>query len=200
MIALSSGRAVTSPCPASWPRTGADLWPRLHSGGPIPPHTADGSQALRAGPNGADATSDSVGLRLTFAVPAGAKRLVFDWRFVSSDFPAWNCTAFADSFLAIVTTGSAPGLPLDRSVALDSQGPVSSSSADMVICDGCADGSGALTGTGYGLTEAAATRWQTAYVPVVEGETLVLDLLAFDISDGNIDNLVLLDGMRWLFE
>ncbi len=152
-------------------------------------------------PNGADATNDSVGLRLTFAVPAGAKRLVFDWRFVSSDFPAWNCTAFADSFLAIVTTGSAPGLPLDRSVALDSQGgPVSSGSADMVICDGCADGSGALTGTGYGLTEAAATRWQTAYVPVVEGETLVLDLLAFDISDGNIDNLVLLDGMRWLFE
>ncbi len=202
MIALSSGRARDVSMPAfiapepgqayGHDCTAPALYTSAH-GGQVP-----GSPGC---PNGANATRDSVGLRLTFLVPAGAKRLAFDWRFLSSDFPGWNCTAFSDSFLSIVTTGSSPGLPLDRSVALDSQGgPISSGSADMVICNGCADGTGALAGTGYGITEASATRWQTAYVPVVAGETLVLDLIAFDISDGQVDNIVFLDGMRWVFE
>ena len=142
---------------------------------------------------------DSITLRVTLTVPQGATRLAFDWRFVVSDFPEWGCTAFKDYFLAIVSTGSSESLPADRNVVIDGLGfPVTVDSPEMVICNGCSAGSGALTGTGYGTSDAAATQWHTAYVPVVGGETLVLDLVAMDTGDGTFDNLILLDGMRWL--
>lgn len=202
MIALSSGRArdldaagFIAPVPGrNFGRAtpGPALYTAAH-GGQIP-----GSLGC---PSAADSANDSVGLRLTFTVPPGATRLVFDWRFLVSDFPEWSCTTFSDPFLAIVTTGTSPGLPVDRSVALDRQGgPVSSGSPDFVICIGCTGGNGALIGTGYDPTDSAATDWQTAFVPVVPGETLVLDLIALDIGDGAWDNIVFLDGMRWFYE
>ena len=202
MIALSSGRArdldapgFIAPVPGrNFGRStpGPAIYTAAH-GGQIP-----GSLGC---PSVTDSAKDSVGLRLTFVVPPGATRLAFDWRFLISDFPEWSCTNFADSFLAIVTTGTSPGLPLDRSVALDRQGgPVSSGSPDFVICNGCTSGNGELAGTGYDPTDSAATHWQTAFVPVIPGETLVLDLIALDIGDGAWDNIVFLDGMHWLYE
>jgi hypothetical protein len=149
-------------------------------------------------PNGPNLTWDSVGLRLTFQVPPGATRLRFDWRWLSADYPEWICTSFIDYGLGIVVTGSSPALPADRDVLLDSTGwPLSSNTPDLVYCTGCPGGEGPLADTGYQEGTGAGTDWRTASVPVVPGETLVLDLLAFDVGDAATDNLLLLDGLRW---
>lgn len=202
MIALSSGTARDSGHPGYVPPQPGSNFGRTGVGPPafMSAHgnTFPGAPSCA---NGANAANDSIALRLTFIVPAGANRLAFDWRFTVADYPEWVCTAFIDYFLGIVVTGSSPALPLDRNVVLDSAGrPISVDSVDMDVCTGCSGGDGELTGTGYSPTDSAATFWQTAYVPVVGGETLVLDLMALDVGDNQVDNLVLLDGLRWLWD
>lgn len=200
MIALSSGTArafgqsgYAAPEPGTnygRSTTGPSAFMSAHGG------TFPGLPGCGNGPN---TLNDSVGLRLTFTVPLTADRLAFDWRYLTADYPEWVCSAFIDYFLGVVVTGSSPSLPVDRNVVLDSVSrPISVDSPDIDVCTGCSSGDGALAGTGYPANDSAATEWRTAYVPVVGGETLVLDLLAFDVGDGATDNLVLLDGLRWI--
>ena len=42
-----------------------------------------------------------------------------------------------------------------------------------------------------------ATTWLTTDAPVVPGETIQLELMLFDVSDGILDSVVLLDNFRW---
>lgn len=200
MAALSSGTA-REPGQNGW--VAPELGSTFHgpNAGPSEYLSAHGGafQSFPACPSISLDLYDSINLRLTFNVPPSATRLAFDWRLVVSDFPEWLCSPFTDFFLAIVTTGHSESLPADRNAAIDSLGRAPSvDSPDMVICDGCGGGSDALTGTGYGTTDAAATEWHTAFVPVVGSETLVIDFMVFDVADGTFDSLVLLDGLRWL--
>jgi hypothetical protein len=202
MIALSSGTARDA-AHAGYisPQTGADFG--RSSAGPAVFMSAHGNSFPAGGscPNGPNSAHDSVVLRLTLEVPAGADRLAFDWRMIDSNYPEWVCGAFIDYFLGIVVAGTHPSLPVDRNVVLDGIGrPVSVDSPDMVICTGCPAGDGPLAGTGYAQNDSAATLWRTAFVPVIGGETIVLDLAAFDVGDGLFDNLVLLDGLRWIWD
>ena len=41
------------------------------------------------------------------------------------------------------------------------------------------------------------TDWLVTSAPIVPGEIMTLDLTIFDVSDGNLDSLVLLDGFEW---
>jgi len=146
---------------------------------------------------------DPVALRLTLHVPATATRLALDWLFLSANFAEWLCTV-ADDYFMIVVQGSSPALPADRNLALDSSGnPMSSMHDDYYYCQAtppftCLGGDGRLLGTGYEMGIGGATDWHTAFVPVVPGETLVVDLMVFEGLDGTIDTAVLLDGLRWL--
>ena len=202
MIALSSGTARDAGHPGyTPPQNGTDF--SRSTGGPVVFMSAHSNTFPGATgcPNGANVAHDSVVLRLTFTVPAGADRLAFDWRMLDSTYPEWVCSSYVDYFLGIVVVGTHPSLPVDRNVVLDGVGrPVSSDSVDMVICTGCGSGDGPLAGTGYAQNDSAATLWRTAYAPVIGGETVVLDLAAFDVSDGAFDNLVLLDGLRWIWD
>ena len=202
MIALSSGTARDAAHPGYQPPQGGTDFGRPGSG-PGVFMSAHGNTFPGATgcPSGSNDARDSIALRLTLAVPAGADRLAFDWRMLDSNYPEWVCSAFIDYFLGIVVTGTHPSLPLDRNVVLDSVGrPVSVDSVDMVICTGCGSGNGPLSGTGYAQNDSAATLWRTAFAPVIGGETIVLDLAAFDVGDGLSDNLVLLDGLRWIWD
>jgi hypothetical protein len=198
MVALSSGRARDEDSPGFVSPEDGEVWGRSTTG-PEPFMSVHNNAFPGADgcPNGPNEAHDAVVLRLTFTVPPGAARLAFDWRYLSADYPEWLCTSFVDFFLAVVIEGGSPSLPLDRNVALDGTGlPVSGNSPDLIFCSGCPGGTGPLAGTGYGAS--AASDWHPAFVPVVPGETLVLDLAAFDVGDGQTDELVLLDGLRWL--
>lgn len=202
MIALSSGTARDAAHPGYSPPQGGTAFGRS-TDGPGVFMSAHGNTFPGATgcPDGVNDAHDSVVLRLTLTVPAGADRLAFDWRMVDSNYPEWVCTGFIDYFLGIVIAGTHPSLPVDRNVVLDGVGrPISVDSVDMTICTGCGSGDGPLAGTGYAQNDSAATLWRTAYAPVIGGETIVLDLAAFDVGDGGFDNLVLLDGLRWIWD
>lgn len=202
MIALSSGTARDAAHPGYSPPQGGTDFGRSSAGPPVFMSAHSNAFPGATGcPNGPNVAHDSVVLRLTLTVPAGADRLAFDWRMTDSNYPEWVCSNFIDYFLGIVVAGTHPSLPVDRNVVLDGVGrPVSVDSIDMVICTGCSSGDGPLAGTGYAQNDSAATLWRTAFAPVIEGETIVLDLAAFDVGDGSWDNLVLLDGLRWIWD
>jgi hypothetical protein len=42
-----------------------------------------------------------------------------------------------------------------------------------------------------------ATVWLTTDAPIVPGETMVLELMIFDVTDNILDSLVLLDNFVW---
>ena len=202
MVALSSGTARDATQPGFVPTQPGNAYTHP-STGPTQFMSAHGNLFPGLGdcPDGANSTNDSVGLRLEFTVPAGADRLVFDWRYFTADYPEWVCSAFEDYALAIVVTGTSPSLPVDRNVMLDSAGrPISTDSVDIDYCTGCSAGTAELLNTGYPANEAGATGWRTASIPVVPEETLVVHLLVFDVSDNSFDNLVLFDNLRWLHD
>jgi hypothetical protein len=86
------------------------------------------------------------------------------------------------------------GLPADKNIALDDVGnPVGVNLVHFTSCSGCPDGTAALAGTGM----EAGTGWITVTAPVVPGETITLELMIFDVTDGLVDSAVLLDGFKW---
>ncbi len=150
--------------------------------------------------------NDSVNLRLTVRVPTNAHGLTYRYRFFSADYWTYSCTTYNDLHLALLQT-SAPGLPADHQIASDVLGnPVSVNDKHLEICQAkgcytCPLGIGPLAGTGLQLPSGSSlgggTDWQEVRAQVTPGETLSLDLMVFDVSDGIYDSLVLLDGFTW---
>jgi hypothetical protein len=56
-----------------------------------------------------------------------------------------------------------------------------------------------LAGTGMDINnEGGGTGWLTTTAPVIPGETIILELMVFDVSDGFYDSNVLFDKFRWI--
>ena len=153
-------------------------------------------------PSGAGA-NDSVRLRLTIRVPTNAQSFSYDFRFFSSEYWSWACTAFNDFYLALLDS-AAPGIPADGNISFDSlNNPVSVNngffeSCTSYACYTCPQGTGALAGTGMQLgNTGGGTVWLTTTAPIVAGEIMTLDLTIFDVSDNILYSLVLLDGFQW---
>lgn len=147
--------------------------------------------------------NDSVNVRFSIRVPTNAQSFSYDFRFVSSEYWVYSCTQYNDFYLALLTS-TANGIPADKNISFDSQNnPVSVNNGffDVCVpkgCYTCPAGSGELGGTGMQLGfTGGATKWLTTDAPVVPGETIQLDLMIFDVSDGVLDSLALLDNFRW---
>jgi hypothetical protein len=156
--------------------------------------------------------NDSVNLRLTVRVPTNAHGLSYRYRFFTSEYWSWACTPFNDFHLALLQS-SAPGIPADRQIAFDAtHNPVSVNNGFLEVCQKkgcytCPRGFGELAGTGMQLPDPTSgstsatgggTSWLMVSAPVTPGETMTLDLMVFDVSDGAYDSLVLLDGFTWI--
>ncbi len=152
-------------------------------------------------PAGAGA-NDSVLLRLRMRVPTNAKSFSYDFRFYSSEYQVYQCTQYNDFFLALLASGAA-GIPADKNLSFDSlNNPVSVNNGFFDVCNQkgcnqCPAGTGDLSGTGM-EGPGGATKWLTTTAPVVPGEIITLDLTVFDVSDGTLDSLALLDNFSWL--
>jgi len=146
--------------------------------------------------------NDYTELRLVLEVPTNVKNLSFDLNFMSIEFPEFVCSAFDDTFLAMLDSASFQG-----NVAFDSQG--SRVSINVGYFDVCALSYGApckgqdeLVGTGFetnDLDDGGGTGWLTATTPVTPGEHITLTFMLFDEGDHVLDSLVLLDNFRWGF-
>lgn len=147
--------------------------------------------------------NDSVRLRLTIRVPTNALSFSYDFRFFSSEYWTYSCTAFNDFYLALLDS-NAGGIPADGNISFDSNNnPVSVNNGffENCVANGCytcPGGAGALAGTGMEIgNTGGSTAWLNTTAPVVPGEIITLDLTVFDVSDGILDSLVLLDGFDW---
>lgn len=155
--------------------------------------------------------NDSVNVRASIRVPTNAQSFSYEFRFFSSEFWTYSCTQFNDFYLALLTS-AAPGIPADRNISFDSlNNPVSVNNGFFDVCQvrgcqTCPAGIGALAGTGmenpsssaFGTgSTGGATNWLTTSAPIVPGETMTIEFMVFDVSDGILDSLTLLDAFQW---
>jgi hypothetical protein len=155
--------------------------------------------------------NDSVNVRLQIRVPTNAFSFTYRFRFFTSEYWTWSCTLYNDFYLALLTT-TAAGIPADKNISFDSlNNPVSVNNGFFDVCQlkgcyNCPLGTGPLAGTGmdaddpYGFgfqMTGGGTSWLATTAPVTPGETMQLELMVFDVSDGILDTLVLLDQFEW---
>ncbi len=156
---------------------------------------------------------DSIMVRTQIRVPTNALSFSYKFRFFTAEYWFWSCTIYNDFFLALLTTG-AMGIPPDKNISFDGlNNPVSVNNGFFDICQqkgcySCPQGFGALTGTGmeqddpYGgqgglQRTGGGTVWLQTTAPIVPGETMMLELMVFDVSDQFLDSQVLLDDFEW---
>ncbi|PJB37498.1 MAG: hypothetical protein CO108_20965 [Deltaproteobacteria bacterium CG_4_9_14_3_um_filter_63_12] len=85
-------------------------------------------------PAGATLVNDSVLLRLTLRAPTNAQGFSFNFRFFSSEYPIYLCSAFNDFFLALLTSAHTE-IPPDHNISFDANGnPVSVNNAFFTTC------------------------------------------------------------------
>jgi hypothetical protein len=201
-----------------------DLHPTKASNGSAPP----GFPKPAAGcPSKATQTNDVIDVKLVLKAPANAKGIAFDFNFFSSEWPAFVCSDFNDSFIAYLTAkGFNNGAP--DNISFDAQkNPVSVNNGFFDRCTpnvdtGCAPdavprvsvcpgGPGELAGTGFAKedtwcapvknkksTAGGATGWLTSTAPVEPGEEFTLEFIIWDTGDGVLDSVTLLDNFRWV--
>jgi hypothetical protein len=146
--------------------------------------------------------NDSVNIRMTIRVPTNVQSFNYKFKFYTAEYPEWTCTIYNDFYLALVQSG-APGLPADRNISFDALGnPFSVNNGFFQVCSpfgcySCPSGTAELNGTGMQGNVGGGSEWLITTSPIVPGETMVLELMTFDVSDGIYDSLVLLDDFRW---
>jgi hypothetical protein len=143
-------------------------------------------------------------------VPTNAKSFKYRFQFYSSEYPTWRCSAFDDTFLALLQSQAFTG-----NISFDSLNhPMSINVGFFDVCftdnahnppNVCTINPVApLAGTGFdpqnGGQEsigAGATTVLTTTAPVVPGETITLRFVIFDEGDDILDSNVVIDGFEW---
>ncbi len=163
-----------------------------------------------------------VNLRLRIRVPTNAHSFGFDHGFYSAEYPEYACSQYNDLWVTLLTSG-ASGLPNNKNIIFDAQGAPGSVNlnffdrcvAGETGCFGtpgfnfCAGGSAELAGTGYDTADPSnpcgaptsiggGTGWLTTEAPIIPGETITLEFMLWDSSDGIYDSSVILDDFHWL--
>ena len=137
------------------------------------------------GPDGDKAT-----LSLSFTVPDGMNSLLFDFYFLSQEYPGFVGSIFNDDFTAIINGSSkvADG----TNFAKDANGHVIDvNSVTFAITGHHSD----LLGTSFDGN--GGTGWVIAGAPVAPGDNITLDFIVEDVGDGTVTSTVLLDNFRF---
>jgi hypothetical protein len=97
-------------------------------------------------------------------------------------------------------------LPADKNVSFDGLGnALSVNNGFFDVCQPagcftCPKGVQELDCTGMENGKGGATAWLTTDAPIVPGETIVLELMVFDVQDQFFDSHALIDNFRWQLE
>ena len=152
---------------------------------------------------------DATGIELTLTVPPLAHGFEFDFKYYSSEWPAWVCSQFSDQFLVMLAPP--PPSAADGNVVFDPGANVIGAHSSFVAVCGCAPnppcavgglsfpcslGVGELAGTGFETH--AGTPWLKTSVPATPSSTITLRFVPYDSGDGLFDSTVLIDNFRWI--
>jgi hypothetical protein len=150
----------------------------------------DGSNLGIDDPSRGDA-NDSQTLRIDFNVPGGNSCLLFDFKFLSEEFPEFVNKGFNDGFIAELdstnwnTADQKINAPLDFAAGYGDQ--VSVDTVGPTVVDPANSG---------GTTYDAATKSLTTKTPVTPGAHSIY-LSIFDAGDHIYDSAVFLDNLRF---
>ena len=151
---------------------------------------------------GSSDINDDIALEVTLGTPDGATGYAFDFNFYTHEYPEYVCTEFNDQFVALASP--APSGAINGNISFDSKSnPVSVNIAFFDVCDGCAQGTDAMQGTGFdswgnGPADAGATGWLTTEAPLDGAETITIRFAIWDTGDTALDSTVLIDNFRWI--
>lgn len=201
MLALSSGRARIPGQAGACNSTSCTGY----SSGSAPP----GFPQDTAGCDGASDINDDVGLQVRLRAPRNATGYSFLFSFYSFEYPEFVCDFYNDQFIALVDP--APAGSKDGNISFDSNNnPVSVNVAFFNVCDGCAQGTDQLLGTGFdtwsagifnsdnAIEDAGATGWLKTTAPVVGGEEITVRFAIWDTGDTILDSTVVIDNFEWI--
>ncbi|MCH9685193.1 MAG: choice-of-anchor L domain-containing protein [Deltaproteobacteria bacterium] len=140
---------------------------------------------------------DYAEVRLTIPVPEDKGGIGFDFAFMSVEYPDFYKSEFNDMFVAWVESERWTG-----NISFDDQGnPISVNAGFLDYKDApndydCPDCT-APELHGFAAQGHGATRWLTSSTQVQPGEDLTVVFSIFDLSDGELDSLVLIDNVHW---
>lgn len=200
--------------PGETPQTGTDTM----TSSSVPP----GFPTNKAGcPEPVSSTAfNPVNLKLRIRTPTNAPSFAFDNGFYSAEYPEYACSPYNDLWVTLLTTG-AKGIANNHNILFDDQGTPGSVNlnffdrciAGPTGCSGgtpgfnfCSGGKGELAGTGFDDPDdpcgnpssiGGGTGWITTEAPVVPGETITIQFIVWDSSDGIYDSGAILDNFRW---
>ena len=139
---------------------------------------------------GWDDPNDKLWLEMNLTVPVEVSGYVFDFAFMSSEWPDFVNTQYNDLFIAWSTSETYTG-----NITFVGESPLTVTS--LYDSDGFAflDDAPELLRTGF--EGGAATQWFVARGSVVPQETFSLTLFLADMGDPLLASVVLLDNFRW---
>ena len=160
--------------------------------------------------------NDSVVLKLRIRVPTNANAFSYDFDFYTSEYHDYVCTAFNDTYIALLTTKAKLDPKNNGNISFDKKGdPVNVNSGFFEVCSpgsfggksfACALGRTELSGTGFdgdpdpaggSADEDGATSWLETKAPVVPGEIIDISFMIWNTSDHILQSTVLLDNWQW---
>lgn len=184
----------------SQPKTGRDFntrspypqgYPRNTAGCPTPGGTAN----------------DSSGLWMKIRVPTNAKSFSYNFNFYSAEYKEWVCSAFNDSFVALLTSSHPDnllnaGAPHYKNISFDgNNSPINVNNNFFQVTNQTVLAGSGFDGTGcYSGFCGASTGWLKSDAPVVPGEEITVHFSIWDTSDHIYDSTVLLDNWLWSAE
>lgn len=151
---------------------------------------------------------DPIAIEVFVRVPDNAQGFVFDSYFLTTDWPGFVCSQYDDTFFALMDPAPMGSINGQIAFSPDSS-PISLNGAPFDVCScpmppcmaggktyACAQGDGALAGTGFETH--AGTGWMTTTAPLVPGSALTLRLGIYDAGDPAFGSTALVDTFGWL--
>jgi hypothetical protein len=143
---------------------------------------------------------DYVELRFSATVPELTNAIRYDFALLSSEYPTFveHDSPYNDMYIAWLESEAWTG-----NVSFDEMGnPITATSVFLDYRAGdnpatCADTPEVPELAGFAMQCHGATKWLKTTAPVVPGETFELVFALFDLSDGGLDTVILLDNVEW---
>ena len=142
--------------------------------------------------------NDYAELRISGEVPGGASGFSYNLAFFSTEYPNYYQSTFNDMYVAWLQSEIWTG-----NVSFDEMGaPISLNAGFLDYKDApnnfdCPAPCTAPELQGTAMEGHAGTKWLTTSAGVVSGEQFELILAIFDLTDGILDSVVILDNFQW---
>ncbi|MCH9681192.1 MAG: choice-of-anchor L domain-containing protein [Deltaproteobacteria bacterium] len=160
--------------------------------------TGDCSNTIETQWNQGSGSYDYAEMRLVTEVPPGVPGFTYDFAMFSTEYPVYYQSGFNDMYIAWLESEQWTG-----NVSFDDMGnPISLNAGFLDFKDApndfdCPAPCSAPELMGTAMEGHAGTRWLTTTAGVTPGETIEVIFAVFDLSDGILDTVVLLDNFQW---